>query len=57
MSEKYNDGFEKIVKAINLLSGKSDTVTVDAEGYITDFSEESIPYFEINQLLIESLAR
>jgi len=55
MSEKYAEGLDKIIKAINLLSSGHDAVTVDTEGYITDFLEDSIPYFEINQLLIESL--
>ncbi|HFQ61347.1 MAG TPA: hypothetical protein ENK39_03485 [Epsilonproteobacteria bacterium] len=55
MSEKYTEGLDKIIKAINLLSSGHDAVTVDTEGYITDFLEDSIPYFEINQLLIESL--
>ena len=55
MAEKYAEGLDKIIKVINLLSSGHDAVTVDTEGNITDFLEDSIPYFEINQLLIESL--
>lgn len=49
-------GIDKILKALNLLQGNpSDAVKVNEQGEIIELMDNSIPYFEIQELLIDAL--
>ena len=51
------NGVEKVLKVLDLLHGNpSENVKVDEQGFIVEFMEKNIPYFEIEELLIEVLA-